>query len=542
MMRLAAPLILALILGYGLVSVPGITPAFAVAPEEQLDDPVLEGRARDISQQLRCLVCQNQSIDDSDADLARDLRGEVRSLISQGMKDDDILARIRDTYGDYVLLKPPVSIATGLLWASPVLLVLLGAAGFFAMRHRAIPATGDTGAGKPALPQTGSGDDRIPASSPDLPPGLSSGLSSGLSPNLTALGIVGVLLITAGLYALLGNPDLISRPLSGRGEEIAGAQSRNTADSASLKEALADAEAQVEAAPSSVENQLRLAMVAAEAGLSDIEIQALDQALALTEGSPTIKAIKAEALSRKAGGLVTIPARNLIAEALAGRPDEPRALYLWGLAAYQDEDFHTALERWTALQAIVPPDAPLAARLIENIADAAGRAGVAVPQNTSPFANASDLSDEERAELISGMVEGLEARLAESPNDPQGWDRLIRSRLVLDDQDGMIRALIGAAEAFPDSMERQVAGLEVIMLEQREADHLDASRVLLERVNTIAPRGQEFLFFAGHFAVVSGEIALAVSFWEELESRIEPGNPLKAQLAARIASLKAEIN
>jgi cytochrome c-type biogenesis protein CcmH len=103
-----------------------ITPARAITAEEMLANPVLEERARNLSKQLRCLVCQNQSIDDSDADLARDLRREVRNQIAAGTSDDAIIDQIRAKYGDYVLLNPPLDQATLFLWLSPLGFILLG--------------------------------------------------------------------------------------------------------------------------------------------------------------------------------------------------------------------------------------------------------------------------------------------------------------------------------------------------------------------------------------------------------------------------------
>ena len=98
----------------------GTTPAFAVTPEEILGDPKLEARARALSKQLRCLVCQNQSIDDSDADLARDLRIEVRRQITAGRSDETIIDQIRQKYGDYVLFNPPLDRGTVFLWLAPI--------------------------------------------------------------------------------------------------------------------------------------------------------------------------------------------------------------------------------------------------------------------------------------------------------------------------------------------------------------------------------------------------------------------------------------
>ena len=101
-------------------------PAFAVNPDEVLADPALEARARALSAELRCMVCQNQSIDDSNADLAKDLRLLVRERISDGDSDEAVLNYIVSRYGEFVLLMPRIGMKTVLLWGAPVLLVTLG--------------------------------------------------------------------------------------------------------------------------------------------------------------------------------------------------------------------------------------------------------------------------------------------------------------------------------------------------------------------------------------------------------------------------------
>lgn len=100
--------------------------AHAVEPDEILKDPALETRARAISSELRCLVCQNQSIDDSHAPLARDLRLLVRDRLQAGDSDDAIRQFLVDRYGDFILLKPRFGTDTLILWASPFLVILLG--------------------------------------------------------------------------------------------------------------------------------------------------------------------------------------------------------------------------------------------------------------------------------------------------------------------------------------------------------------------------------------------------------------------------------
>jgi len=110
--------------------------AAAALPSEMLADPGLEARAREISKELRCLVCQNQSIDESNADLAHDLRLLVRERLKAGDSDAQVVAFIVDRYGQFVLLKPLVEPATYLLWLTPVLAVVLGATGIVVYLRR----------------------------------------------------------------------------------------------------------------------------------------------------------------------------------------------------------------------------------------------------------------------------------------------------------------------------------------------------------------------------------------------------------------------
>jgi len=112
-------------------------PAVAVNPDEMLKDPALEARARTISEGLRCLVCQNESIDDSDADLAHEIRVLVRERLTAGDTDQQVVQYLVDRYGEYVLLKPVFAWHTLILWiAAPSLLVIGGIVLFVAGRRR----------------------------------------------------------------------------------------------------------------------------------------------------------------------------------------------------------------------------------------------------------------------------------------------------------------------------------------------------------------------------------------------------------------------
>lgn len=112
--------------------------AFAVQPDEQLADPVLEARAREISEGLRCLVCQNQSIDDSNAPLARDLRLLVRERLEAGDSDEEVRGYLVARYGDFILLKPPFAWRTLLLWLTPLGVLVVGALVAFSRRRRGL--------------------------------------------------------------------------------------------------------------------------------------------------------------------------------------------------------------------------------------------------------------------------------------------------------------------------------------------------------------------------------------------------------------------
>lgn len=133
--RLALVLVLA-----GLPLAAAVAPGYAVNPDEMLKDPALEARAREISKELRCLVCQNESIDDSNADLAKDLRLLVRKRIVAGDTNKQVIDFVVSRYGEFVLLRPRFETKTLLLWGFPFVVLFLGA-GFLWSARRRRPAT-----------------------------------------------------------------------------------------------------------------------------------------------------------------------------------------------------------------------------------------------------------------------------------------------------------------------------------------------------------------------------------------------------------------
>jgi len=133
-------------------------PALAVQPSEMLKDPELEARARALSSELRCLVCQNESIDDSDADLARDIRLLIRERITKGESNTQVRDFLVSRYGDFILLRPPFKLSTALLWFSAPLTFLLGGLAIWAAsRRRPAPSAPLTAEEERRLAEIGGG-------------------------------------------------------------------------------------------------------------------------------------------------------------------------------------------------------------------------------------------------------------------------------------------------------------------------------------------------------------------------------------------------
>ena len=142
--------ILKLMLGGLFMLALGLGAAGAVEPDEQLDDPALEERARDISRQLRCVVCQNQSIDESTAPLARDLRLIIRERLVAGDSNKKVVTFVVDRYGDFVLLRPPFQGDTYVLWFGPFIIFLIGGGLIFYYFRKVLKAVPDQDPSSPA--------------------------------------------------------------------------------------------------------------------------------------------------------------------------------------------------------------------------------------------------------------------------------------------------------------------------------------------------------------------------------------------------------
>jgi len=132
-----------------IVALGSAMPAHAVKPDEVLPDAALEARARELSRELRCMICQNQSIDDSDADIARDLRILVRERLKAGDNNSQVLDYLTSRYGEFVLLRPRFGWHTALLWLWPAILLILGAVGLIYVARRSAAPTAAAASGEP---------------------------------------------------------------------------------------------------------------------------------------------------------------------------------------------------------------------------------------------------------------------------------------------------------------------------------------------------------------------------------------------------------
>ena len=357
-----------------------------------------------------------------------------------------------------------------------------------------------------------------------------------------AVGLAIILPLGAALiYAALGRPDLRDNPLVDRAAEIASRSETITATKKNLAQNLARAQAATVTTPDDIESWLKLAEAAASVNDSATEIRALRMARQLTNDDPSVLSLLAEALSRAADGQVTVPARDLIDTVLATDPDEPRALFLSGLAAFQDGDYQAAVTRWQRLLSISTADAPWLPIVRANIAQAAEAGGIALPPANGPDADsiaaAADMTAKDRQAMILSMVESLRDRLDETPDDTEGWLRLARAYDVLGDRSAAFTALARATDSAPDDASLAYQFLERTIGIELSATQLSMAQTVIARLAENDTSGPQYLFFRGHIAKLSGDPDTARSVWTDLLGTMPAESEMAAALAAEIAKL-----
>ena len=356
------------------------------------------------------------------------------------------------------------------------------------------------------------------------------------------VGLAMILPLAAALiYADLGRPDLADNPLIGRTAEIANLSETMTATKENLVQTLARAQAATVATPDQIESWLKLAEAAAAVNDSATEIRALRIARQLSSDDPSVLSLLAEALSRAADGQVTVPARDLIAAVMASDPSEPRALFLWGLAAFQDGDYPAAIARWQNLLSISTADAPWLPIVRENIKQAAEAGKIllspAIGPDEDSIAAAAEMSATDRNAMIFSMVERLRDRLNTTPDDTEGWLRLVRAYDVLGDLDAAFTALARATDSAPNDMPLAYQFLERTIGIEMSPEQISMAQTVLTRVAANGANGPQYLFFKGNIARVTGDVDTAHSVWTELLGTMPAESEMAAALAAEIAKL-----
>jgi cytochrome c-type biogenesis protein CcmH len=355
------------------------------------------------------------------------------------------------------------------------------------------------------------------------------------------------------VYVPLGAPELPSQPLA----------QRDPAEREAFRAALAEAEAlarRLDEQPDDAAGWIELAQRYDALGRYSESSDAYARAVGLTEGDPVITAAYGEALVNAAAGTVTDQAVAAFEEALAARPDDPRARFYLGLARAQAGDDAGALDRWRALMADTPADAPWLPMLRERIAAVAGRLGLdvaaAMPEPAPParpqtgagapalsddqMAGAAGMTAEERTEMIRGMVEGLAARLEREPDDLEGWLRLANAYRVLGEPARAAEALARAAGLAPEDP-GVLAAYGDALLESAAGDTLPPQFVaVMERLLALDPDSPRALWFLGIHAAVEGRADDAEALWSRLLAQLEPGTPEHTALERQIAALRGD--
>jgi cytochrome c-type biogenesis protein CcmH len=393
----------------------------------------------------------------------------------------------------------------------------------------------------------------VPAPQPSPAGGRGLGRARGrwaLAVPLLAIVVAGSL----ALYLELGAPDA-ARVLD----------HTETADAREFARLVEQLRAKLKDNPRDVDGWLLLARSLRALDRLPEAAEAYLRALALSGGKPEVAAAYGELLIEIAQGTVTREALDLFHQALAREPGEPRARFYVGLAKAQGGDAKGAIEDWRALLRDAPPDAPYAATVRGQIADAAKSAGIAAPEiaaaaapMTSPVpprslgsaasppgpsaadvAAAANMSSEDRQKMIRGMVDGLAARLKDQPDDIDGWLRLGRAYTVLDEPERARAALGEATQRAPQRVDVLAAYAQAIYTPARAADKPPPEFVaVMRKILALDPANAQALWFVGNDAAAAGDRQQAATLFKRLLERLPPNAPLRPQVQQRLDAVQ----
>ena len=225
-----------------------------------------------------------------------------------------------------------------------------------------------------------------------------------------------------------------------------------------------------------------------------------------------------------------------------------RDRFLNGLAAFQDGDYAIAIGQWQALLAVSNPDAPWVTLVRQNMQRAAEAGNITLPPeqataaapagpDAQAMADAANMTEAERNEMIASMVKRLEDRLVETPDDTDGWVRLARAYDVLGQNEKALEALANAARSAPDDLDVQLSFLELILATGTTSADIIRATAALAAAKKIAPNNPQTLFFEGHLAHLAGDNATARIVWTALLKLMAPNSGPATALEAEINKL-----
>ncbi len=336
------------------------------AAAAQLSDAELDARVHALSQQLRCLVCQNQTLADSNAELAVDLRRQIRAQLAQGASERAIKEYLVQRYGDFVLYDPPFKPSTWLLWLGPFVL-LVAVAGWLWRRRKHVP-------GASAMPPQTQERSR--------PTGTPAANGRPRSKWTTATLCVMLPPTAAMLYLHLGNPAAVMQ--ADDAHSLSG--DAHTPEIAQIESMVDQLARRLQAQPQDADGWAMLARSYTVLERFDDAAAAYARAVALAPDVAALRADYADVLASLDGGSLEGAAMEQIRAALAADPDDPKSLALAASAAAQRGDARSAIDYWQHLYRLLPPDSQTAARVAANLA-AARQAGVS-PSTATPTTTA----------------------------------------------------------------------------------------------------------------------------------------------------------
>jgi len=376
--------------------------------------------------------------------------------------------------------------------------------------------------------------DRTAPSSPRARPALSTAFAIGL----------GLPFAGGAIYLAMGRPDLPSQ--SARIDAP-------LADPALAKK-LAALEAKVRANPTSLDDRLELAEFEFENRRFRAAAESYRVALLMAKGRWDIAGLYGEALTRAGNGIVSETARKAFEQAVAQKPDDPRANFFLGLADAQAGKPRPALLRWLKLEATAPPGANWLPTLRQEMARVAKEAELdlaalrreAVPNaprgpSQRDIEDAEKMSPAERMTMIRGMVAGLEAKLKDTPKDLDGWKRLGRAYSVLEDHAKAAEAYRRAHALAPDDVPVMADLAGAIIRGQPQGQEVTPEAVaILRKLLARDPDNALALFYLGLAEAEAGNKAEAAAHWRKLLEKLPADAPVRDIVKKRLAALEGE--